>query len=142
MFSLSTASPFPLFYPSGGVSTSSGSESPFEDSYDYQDQFHFSLRDLESASFEIEYFFFCLFWLFNDFSIFFSVKPKKKVFGTREEKRRYVQEYKKKVKTELCKNWEMKGTCKYGEKVHFLKKNIIFLGGVGVNFVKICHRII
>jgi hypothetical protein len=35
----------------------------------------------------------------------FSVKPKKKVFESAEEKKKFVNDYKKKIKTEMCKNW-------------------------------------
>ena len=54
------------------------------------------------------------------------MKTKKKVFTTREEKKQFVEDYKKKMKTELCKNWELKGSCKYGEKVNNLIKKFAF----------------
>lgn len=47
------------------------------------------------------------------------MKPKRRFFVTKEEKRHYVEDYKRKIKTELCKNWELKGFCKYGDKVFF-----------------------
>ena len=30
---------------------------------------------------------------------------------------KYIEDYKRKVKTELCKNWELKGACKFGNNV-------------------------
>lgn len=38
-----------------------------------------------------------------------SVKPKKKDFKSPEEKMRFVEEYSRKLKTEMCKNWETTG---------------------------------
>ena len=29
----------------------------------------------------------------------------------------FVEDYKRKYKTEMCKNWELKGQCKFGDKV-------------------------
>jgi len=48
-----------------------------------------------------------------------DVKPKKKNFATTEERRLFVEDYKRKYKTEMCKNWELKGTCKFGDKCCF-----------------------
>lgn len=48
-----------------------------------------------------------------------DVCPKKKKFNSIEEKRQFVEEYKRKYKTELCKNWELRGTCKFGDKCCF-----------------------
>ncbi|KRX04405.1 hypothetical protein PPERSA_05666 [Pseudocohnilembus persalinus] len=48
-----------------------------------------------------------------------EVKPKKKNFANLEEKRKFIQEYTKKQKTELCKNWETVGSCKFGDKCSF-----------------------
>jgi len=42
------------------------------------------------------------------------------VFNSYEERRRYKEEYQRKIKTELCKNWQLKGCCKYGNNVNFL----------------------
>ena len=47
----------------------------------------------------------------------FSVKPKKKSFNTPEEKKKFIQDYTKKIKTEICKNWHTTGYCKFGDKV-------------------------
>jgi butyrate response factor 1 len=46
-----------------------------------------------------------------------SVCPKRKKFNSLEEKKQFVEEYRRKYKTELCKNWELRGTCKFGDKV-------------------------
>jgi len=53
----------------------------------------------------------------NSFEI--DVCPKRKKFNTVEERRLFVEEYKRKYKTELCKNWELKGICKFGDKCCF-----------------------
>jgi len=53
----------------------------------------------------------------NNFEI--DVCPKRKKFNTSEERRLFVEEYKRKYKTELCKNWELRGTCKFGDKCCF-----------------------
>lgn len=50
-----------------------------------------------------------------------SVKPKPKYFCSPEEKKRFVDDYTRKLKTEMCKNWTTTGQCKFGDKVskHF-----------------------
>jgi hypothetical protein len=48
-----------------------------------------------------------------------DVKPKKKNFATTEERRLFVEDYKRKYKTEMCKNWELRGRCKFGNKCCF-----------------------
>ena len=48
-----------------------------------------------------------------------DVKPKKKVFKTVEERREFVKSYKMKLKTELCKNFELRGWCKFGDNCSF-----------------------
>jgi len=53
----------------------------------------------------------------NNFEI--DVCPKRKKFNTVEERRLFVEDYKRKYKTELCKNWELKKTCKFGDKCCF-----------------------
>jgi hypothetical protein len=53
----------------------------------------------------------------NNFEI--DVCPKRKKFNTVEERRLFVEEYKRKYKTELCKNWELKKVCKFGDKCCF-----------------------
>ncbi|CAK70745.1 unnamed protein product (macronuclear) [Paramecium tetraurelia] len=53
----------------------------------------------------------------NNFEI--DVKPQKKHFETIQEKQQYIEEYTKKKKTELCKNFVMTGRCKYGDKCSF-----------------------
>lgn len=45
-------------------------------------------------------------------------KPRK-TFLSEEEKQRFVQTYRSKEKTELCKNWEVYGWCKYGNTCSF-----------------------
>ena len=46
-------------------------------------------------------------------------KKPKKVFKNREERDKYVQHYLSKEKTELCKNWETYGYCKFNEYCSF-----------------------
>jgi len=53
----------------------------------------------------------------NSFEI--DVQPKRKKFTNPEERRQFVEEYKRKYKTEMCKNWELRGTCKFGDKCCF-----------------------
>eukprot|EP01017_Pseudomicrothorax_dubius_P016967 TRINITY_DN1921_c0_g1_i3.p1 TRINITY_DN1921_c0_g1~~TRINITY_DN1921_c0_g1_i3.p1 ORF type:complete len:176 (-),score=10.04 TRINITY_DN1921_c0_g1_i3:53-580(-) len=48
-----------------------------------------------------------------------SVRPRRKIFNSMEEKQNFVHEYKKKLKTELCKNWQLKGSCKFEDKCSF-----------------------
>ncbi|CAK73085.1 unnamed protein product (macronuclear) [Paramecium tetraurelia] len=48
-----------------------------------------------------------------------DVQPKRKYFETIEEKRQYIEEYTKKKKTELCKNFELTGFCKFGDECSF-----------------------
>lgn len=45
------------------------------------------------------------------------MKPKKKRFVTLDEKKKFIQDYKKKIKTELCKTFMLKGSCRYGSRV-------------------------
>jgi len=53
----------------------------------------------------------------NTFEI--DVCPKRKKFNNAEERRLFVEDYKKKYKTELCKNWELNKVCKFGDKCCF-----------------------
>ncbi|CAD8148031.1 unnamed protein product [Paramecium octaurelia] len=53
----------------------------------------------------------------NTFEI--DVKPSKKHFITIQEKKQYIEEYTKKKKTELCKNFVLTGKCKYGYECSF-----------------------
>jgi len=53
----------------------------------------------------------------NSFEI--DVCPKRKRFSNHEERRQFVEEYKRKFKTEMCKNWELKGRCKFGNQCCF-----------------------
>ena len=48
-----------------------------------------------------------------------DVKPKRKTFKTVQEKLDFVKQYKMKYKTELCKNYELKGFCKFGNACSF-----------------------
>jgi len=57
---------------------------------------------------------------FSEVSSFeIDVCPKKKKFVNNEERRLFVEDYKRKYKTEMCKNWELRGTCKFGDKCCF-----------------------
>ena len=47
--------------------------------------------------------------------------PKRKEFITYEEKIHFINTFKKKIKTELCKNWIFKGKCKFNNDVNYLK---------------------
>jgi len=60
-----------------------------------------SVDSMDSSSFEID------------------VCPKRKRFSNQEERRQFVEEYKRKYKTELCKNFELRGNCKFGDKCCF-----------------------
>jgi len=53
----------------------------------------------------------------NSFEI--DVCPKRKKFTNPEERRQFVEEYRRKYKTEMCKNWELRGRCKFGDKCCF-----------------------
>eukprot|EP00331_Platyophrya_macrostoma_P035000 CAMPEP_0176446042 /NCGR_PEP_ID=MMETSP0127-20121128/24080_1 /TAXON_ID=938130 /ORGANISM="Platyophrya macrostoma, Strain WH" /LENGTH=205 /DNA_ID=CAMNT_0017831981 /DNA_START=38 /DNA_END=652 /DNA_ORIENTATION=- len=48
-----------------------------------------------------------------------DIKPKQKKFKNSEERKAFVSQYKMKVKTELCKNFELKGFCKFGDTCSF-----------------------
>ncbi len=45
--------------------------------------------------------------------------PKKRVFLNYESKMQFIKNYQKKIKTELCKNWQIKKSCKFGNNVNF-----------------------
>lgn len=47
-----------------------------------------------------------------------SIKPKRKTFCSPEDKKKFVDDYTRKLKTEMCKNWVTTGTCKFGDKVN------------------------
>ena len=56
-----------------------------------------------------------------------GVKPKRKQFRTSEERQQFVESYKKKIKTELCKNFELRGWCKFGDNViiHCVERSLM-----------------
>jgi len=56
---------------------------------------------------------------FPDGNFEIDVCPKRKKFTNPDERRQFVEEYKRKYKTEMCKNWELRGTCKFGDKCCF-----------------------
>jgi len=57
---------------------------------------------------------------FSDPSSFeIDVQPKRKKFTNPEERRLFVEDYRRKYKTEMCKNWELRGHCKFGDKCCF-----------------------
>ncbi|CAD8143361.1 unnamed protein product [Paramecium pentaurelia] len=63
---------------------------------------------------EDEYLKFCLDCYYTkeeEFDI--GVKPKSKRFSSSLEKQKFIEEYTKKKKTELCKNFMLKGSCKF-----------------------------
>jgi len=45
---------------------------------------------------------------------------KRKRFNSIEEHQKFVEDYKKKYKTEICKNFEFRGYCQWGDQVFFL----------------------
>ena len=70
------------------------------------------------------------------------VKPRRK-FGNKQEKERFVESYKQKKKTELCKNWEMSGTCKFGSNCAFAhgKDELVIKNHVPQNYkTKMCKQ--
>ncbi|CAK72167.1 unnamed protein product (macronuclear) [Paramecium tetraurelia] len=48
-----------------------------------------------------------------------GVKPKSRRFSTSVEKYKFIEEYTKKKKTELCKNFTLKGSCKFGKECSY-----------------------
>lgn len=48
-----------------------------------------------------------------------DVRPKRRKFNTVQERNQFVEDYKRKYKTEMCKNWELRGACKFGDKCCF-----------------------
>lgn len=46
-------------------------------------------------------------------------KRPRKNFGSKKERKAFVEEYKAKEKTELCRNWQVYGTCKHGSNCSF-----------------------
>ncbi|CAD8158806.1 unnamed protein product [Paramecium octaurelia] len=50
----------------------------------------------------------------NDEEIEIGVRSKSRRFSTSVEKQKFIDEYTKKKKTELCKNFMLKGSCKFG----------------------------
>mmetsp|Transcript_2181 Transcript_2181/g.2279 ORF Transcript_2181/g.2279 Transcript_2181/m.2279 type:complete len:212 (-) Transcript_2181:239-874(-) len=55
----------------------------------------------------------------NKGQLIIDVKPKKKNFNSAEERKEFVKSYKMKYKTEMCKNFELKGYCKFGDTCSF-----------------------
>ena len=48
-----------------------------------------------------------------------TVKRPKKLFRSERERKEFVRSYKMKYKTEMCKNWEITGKCKYQSTCSF-----------------------
>lgn len=48
-----------------------------------------------------------------------DVKPKRKTFNNEEDKKKFIEGFTQKKKTELCKNWELNGSCRYGDSCSF-----------------------
>ncbi|CAD8052920.1 unnamed protein product [Paramecium sonneborni] len=48
-----------------------------------------------------------------------DVQPKRQKFETKEQKKQFIEEYTKKKKTELCKNYQALGYCKFGNECSF-----------------------
>ncbi|CAD8053789.1 unnamed protein product [Paramecium primaurelia] len=48
-----------------------------------------------------------------------GVKPTRKIFNSSLEKQQFIEEYTKKKKTELCKNFMLKGSCKFGSECSY-----------------------
>lgn len=55
-----------------------------------------------------------------------------------EEKKKFVEDYRKKIKTELCKNFELKGFCKFGGTFNFFFVYSKFLTDLFVIFIEKC----
>jgi len=91
-----------------------GSEKNFSDNYSDKDSTVESLtptgRLLSSSSLNS---------MDSDPNFEIDVQPKRKRFTNPEERRQFVEEYKRKYKTEMCKNWELRGNCKFGDKCCF-----------------------
>lgn len=45
-----------------------------------------------------------------------TIKKPRKKFNCKHEKDKFVESYKMKKKTEICKNWELTGNCKFGDE--------------------------
>ena len=52
-----------------------------------------------------------------------TIKKPRKRFNCKQEKEKFVESYKMKKKTELCKNWELTGNCKFGDDCAFAHGN-------------------
>lgn len=48
-----------------------------------------------------------------------SLKKPKKNFNSKEEQSRYVEGFRLKYKTEICKNWELTGFCMFQDSCSF-----------------------
>lgn len=48
-----------------------------------------------------------------------SIKKPRKTFANKEEQSRYIESFKTKYKTEICKNWELTGFCAFEESCSF-----------------------
>jgi hypothetical protein len=48
-----------------------------------------------------------------------TIKKPRRKFGCKQEKDKFVESYKLKKKTEICKNWELTGNCKFGATCAF-----------------------
>lgn len=86
-----------------GVTTRSGTPDSKELSYDSRDECNTPVKGCYPQTDSVE----------------IGVKPKKRLFKTDEERQRFVNNYKMKIKTELCKNFELKGWCKFGDNCSF-----------------------
>ena len=51
-------------------------------------------------------------------SSYINSSTKRRRFNSIEEHQKFVEDYKKKYKTEICKNFEFKGTCHWGDQVN------------------------
>lgn len=48
-----------------------------------------------------------------------TMKKPKKHFNTEQERDNFVRQYQMKKKTEMCRNWEISGTCKFKDHCSF-----------------------
>jgi hypothetical protein len=48
-----------------------------------------------------------------------SIKKPKKVFSSKEHLTQYIDGFRTKYKTEMCKNWELTGGCVFGDSCSF-----------------------
>ena len=84
-----------------------------------EQQQNFFINDLKGDPHEINKGFFKMSNEVKDLTKIVSPDSKRKRFNSVEEHQKFVEDYKKKYKTEICKNFEFKGTCHWGDQCSF-----------------------